>query len=107
MGAREGGAAGGFEGDSSKLRFFLEPSLWTGAGTFCGHGLRLLHLHYFTHSSPQKARFGKMKFVSNYIFVAKAGRGQLKNKAQSLRNLKVGGCHFAKREFAAKYSNNP
>ena len=107
MGARGGGAAGGFEGDSSKLRFFLEPSLWTGAGTFCGHGLRLLHLHYFTHSSPQKARFGKMKFVSNYIFVAKAGRGQLKNKAQSLRNLKVSGCHFAKREFAAKYSNNP
>ena len=67
---------GGLEGDASKLRFFLEPSFWT-AGTFCGHGLRLFHLHYFTHSSSQKARFGKMKFVSNYIFVAEAGRGQL------------------------------
>ena len=73
-----GGVGGGWLGDASKLRFFLEPSFWTAAGTFCGHGLRLFHLHYFTHSSPQKARFGKMKFVSNYIFVAEAGRrGQL------------------------------
>ena len=68
---------GGLEGDASKLRFFLEPSFCPAptAGTFCGHRLRLFH--YFTHSSSQKARFGKMKFVSNYIFVAEAGRGQL------------------------------
>ena len=83
MGRRGGvgwvfGCLGGLEGDASKLRFFLEPSFCPApaAGTFCGHGLRLFHLHYFTHSSSQKARFGKMKFVSNYIFVAEAGRGQ-------------------------------
>ena len=71
------GCLGEVEGDASKLRFFLEPSFCPAptAGTFCGHRLRLFH--YFTHSSSQKARFGKMKFVSNYIFVAKAGRGQL------------------------------
>ena len=79
---------GGLEGDASKLRFFLEPSFCPAptAGTFCGHRLRLFH--YFTHSSSQKARFGKMKFVSNYIFVVEGGwvvGGRLGTKLKALK----------------------